>query len=486
MGSSSVKGNAILNVIRTVFTILFPIITYPYAARVVGVVNIGKVNYIASFMTYFTILAMFGIDTYGVRECAAGREDRESASAAVSRLWSYSLITTFIALIGLGLLTFIYVPLHSYLPVILIQSLSVIFSSVGADWICVVYEDYTYTTIRGIAINIISLLILFTCVHRQEDYLIYAFLTIAYIVLGGIANIIRMRKYVTLRLCAVPDIRKLSRELMPFLVNDMSIAIYVGMDMTILGMMHGDYKTGIYSASVKIYTMVKTIFIAIFSVTLARLSAHFKAGEMDEFKKLISGVTSVFVILAFPAMAGLILYADPIILLIAGPEYAEASASLRLLAVALVLAAFGGIATRCANVPMGYEKVNTVATITAAVENTLLNLPMIWFFSEVGAAITTIMAEMTVLVMCFVNFNRHGIAWKSVIIKRDLRDTVLGIAGMAAIYPIVKIIIPGYYLSAIIGMVLSVAVYFGILILLRNNIVMDGVGTILKRVGKTD
>ncbi|MBQ9334746.1 MAG: flippase [Lachnospiraceae bacterium] len=484
MKPSSIKRNAILNVIRTVVAVIFPIITYPYAARVVGVVNIGKVNYIASIVTYFTIFAMFGIDTYGVRECAAVRDDRDRASTLASRLWSYSLITTFIALIGLGLMSFIYVPLHSYLPVILIQSLSVIFTTVGADWINVVYEDYTYTTIRGIAINVFNLIVLFTCVHTPEDYLIYAFLTISWIVIAGVLNVVHIRKFVTLLPVRVDDIRQLTRALLPFVVNNLSVAIYVGMDMTILGFMHGDYRVGIYSSAVKIYTMVKTVFIAVFSVTLARLSAHFKNGQREEFRRLISGLISVFTILAFPAMLGLILYADPIILIIAGPEYAEASTSLRLLAVALVFAAFGGIATRCANVPMGYEKLNTRATITAALENTLLNLPMIWVFCEIGAAITTILAELTVLMMCLVNFRCEHINWKSAIVWRDVRDTVFGLIGIGAVYACVNLIAPADLIAAIAGMVLSVPVYFGIFILMKNEIVTDGIRKIVSRLKK--
>ena len=486
MKSTSVKQNAILNVIRSLLAVLFPIITYPYAARVVGVVNIGKVNYIASFIAYFTIFAMFGIDTFGVRECASVRDDREQSSVLASRLWSYSLLTTVISLIGLGLLTFIYIPLHSYVPVILIQSLMVVFTTVGADWINVVYEDYTYTTLRGITINIINMVILFAFVHKPEDYLIYAFLTVSSVVLGGIVNIFRVHKFVNLRLSSIPDIRETTHKLMPFLINDMSIAVYVGMDMTILGIMHGDYRVGVYSAAVKIYTMVKTVFIAIFSVTLARLSAHIAAGEKEEFHKLISGVTSVFMILAFPAMMGLILYAGPVILLIAGPEYYESPMSLRLLAVALVFAAFGGIATRCANVPLGFERVNTFATIFAAIENTVLNIPMIYFFRETGAAITTILAELSVLIICLVNFKRNGIKWNSVVAGRDLRDTLCGLAGIVVLYPVVRRLCSSDITVAVAGIILSVIVYFGILLLMRNEIVLDSIRKMSGRLFKSN
>ncbi len=44
MRKKSMKENAILNALRTLAGIVFPLITYPYISRVLGADNLGKIN----------------------------------------------------------------------------------------------------------------------------------------------------------------------------------------------------------------------------------------------------------------------------------------------------------------------------------------------------------------------------------------------------------------------------------------------------------
>ena len=37
--------NALMNMIKSVVSMLFPLITFPYVSRILSVENIGKVNY---------------------------------------------------------------------------------------------------------------------------------------------------------------------------------------------------------------------------------------------------------------------------------------------------------------------------------------------------------------------------------------------------------------------------------------------------------
>lgn len=49
----SLKANYIFNLLNTVLGLLFPLITFPYAARVVMADGIGQVNFsVPSFLTY--------------------------------------------------------------------------------------------------------------------------------------------------------------------------------------------------------------------------------------------------------------------------------------------------------------------------------------------------------------------------------------------------------------------------------------------------
>ena len=47
--TKSLKVNSVINIIKTVLSIIFPLITFPYASRVLGVNGIGRVDYARKF-----------------------------------------------------------------------------------------------------------------------------------------------------------------------------------------------------------------------------------------------------------------------------------------------------------------------------------------------------------------------------------------------------------------------------------------------------
>ena len=49
----SIKHNAIVNGILSVANIIFPLITFPYISRVLGVEVNGKLNFASASLTYF-------------------------------------------------------------------------------------------------------------------------------------------------------------------------------------------------------------------------------------------------------------------------------------------------------------------------------------------------------------------------------------------------------------------------------------------------
>ena len=64
---ASIKKNFIWNSILQVSALVFPLIIYPYASRIIGSEGIGKVSFATSVITYFSIIAQLGIPTYGIR-----------------------------------------------------------------------------------------------------------------------------------------------------------------------------------------------------------------------------------------------------------------------------------------------------------------------------------------------------------------------------------------------------------------------------------
>ena len=51
----SVRRNFIYNLILTFSSYLFPLLTYPYVSRVLGVIGIGTCNFVDSIIDYFIL-----------------------------------------------------------------------------------------------------------------------------------------------------------------------------------------------------------------------------------------------------------------------------------------------------------------------------------------------------------------------------------------------------------------------------------------------
>lgn len=80
----SLSINVILNMFRTFMNMAFPLITYPYVTRVLGVENLGKYNFASSIIGYLTLISAFGISSYAIREGARLRNSREKENVFVN------------------------------------------------------------------------------------------------------------------------------------------------------------------------------------------------------------------------------------------------------------------------------------------------------------------------------------------------------------------------------------------------------------------
>ena len=399
--SKSIGVNAVLNFIKVGCSVIFPLITFPYTSRVLQVENIGKVNYANSIIAYFALFAALGISTYGVREGAKKKKGTEFDCFA-SEIFTLNMLTTGISYAVLFILLLTVPKFRDYRAVILIQSLTIILTTLGVEWVNTVYEDFLYITIRSIAVQVLCMAALFIFIHKPEDYLKYACISVMSGSIMCVANWIYCRRYVRIRFLLSNEIFRHLKPMFIFFANSLAITIYVSADTTMLGWIAGDYYTGLYAVSVKIYQIVKRLMTAVYTVTIARLSRYAGTGQWQNYRKLLTQICSCVILLVIPCMTGLAIYAKSIIQILSGDSYLPAVRSLQILAVALLFAVGSGVVVNCINTPNGFEKTSLSATIAAAVVNVGLNIFLIPVFRQDGAALTTVLAEAMVLIICLV------------------------------------------------------------------------------------
>ena len=135
MKQKSLGLNGILNGLRSALNLLFPLVTFPYIARVLSVKGIGIYNFSSTYVGYFVLIAGLGISTYAVREGAKYRNDRKKISNFVSQIFSINIISTLLAYAFLLISILVFDNLNKYVSCILIFSLQIFFTTIGAEWV---------------------------------------------------------------------------------------------------------------------------------------------------------------------------------------------------------------------------------------------------------------------------------------------------------------------------------------------------------------
>ena len=200
MKRKSLGVNALINSIRSVVNLIFPLITFPYVSRILSVNGMGIYNFSSTYVGYFLLLAGLGIYTYAIREGAKFRNDREKMSQFASQVFTINIVSTLIAYVLLLLSLLIFKNLNNYVSAILIFSLQIIFTTIGTEWIYTIYEEYNYITIRSILFKIISMILLFLLVKKASDYLVYVSISVFASVGSNVLNFIHSKSYCSIKL----------------------------------------------------------------------------------------------------------------------------------------------------------------------------------------------------------------------------------------------------------------------------------------------
>ena len=235
MAEKSLKKNALYSIIKEFMNLAFPVITFPYASRILLPEGIGKVNFANSIVSYFIMIAGLGIGTYAIREAAKVRNDKTQLTKFSKEILSINLIATAIAYI-LFFIAFIFIPkLNPYRTMLLICSTKILFTTLGMDWFFAAIEDFKYITLRSVFFQTISLVFLFIFVRTKNDILWYTAFGIISSVGSNICNLFYCTKFIDLRQKLKLELKKHLKPIFTFFGMTLATSIYTMLDTTMLG-----------------------------------------------------------------------------------------------------------------------------------------------------------------------------------------------------------------------------------------------------------
>lgn len=393
----SLKFNALMNMILTSSSLIFPLITVPYVSRVLNPAGIGAVAFAQSIISYFSLAALLGIQMYGVRACAQVRDDKVMLSQTVEELILILVLSTSMVFVAYVCTLFFVPRFTADRPLYLMFSLALWLASFGVEWFYQAIEQYTYITVRSIIVKIIGLVLMFAFVHETSDYRIYGCIIIFTGYGSNILNMIRLRSLVTFVPFSQLNIRRHFKPMRSFLISSISSGMYVQADIVMLGLLSNNTIVGIYQLVAKIKGILTSAINSVVTVMLPRLSYYAKHSKKEYDALMIKNIEFVLVF-SYAGMACVALCPEAIIDIIAGDQYRDAVVPMLYILPTLLLVSLNAVLSQyliSSDRERQYATVNFIGLICAFVYCALL-IPTL---GAVGAALSCTMSELTALIV---------------------------------------------------------------------------------------
>ena len=385
----SVRKNAIYNSIFQFLIYVIPLITTPYASRVLGAEHIGQYSYALSIATYFWLTAVLGSSTHGQRIIAYNRDDKEKLSEEFWNTLFFRVITTIASLI----LYFVFISFFGSITVLqIIVSLHVLNVAFDVSWFFQGLEDFKKTATRGLVVKLLGLVGIFLFVRNSNDTWKYAVILLGSIFLGNLFLWI-----------SVPELIQKPKNVRPFKeIKDIILVflptvasqVYMVLDKSMIGWItHSDYENGCYEQSEKLVRVAVVIISAVSAVILPRVANLYSQNKMDEAKEYVYKAYRVVFFLAIPMFYGLIICASLFMPIYLGNGYELSIPLMQIFSWLIVVVCLASITGFSYLVPTKQQNVYTFSVTMAAIANLLMNLILIPKIGALGAAIASISAE---------------------------------------------------------------------------------------------
>lgn len=475
-----VKNNFYYSGILTAAGYIFPLFTFPYISRVLGVTNIGICNFVDSIINYFVLFSMMGIQTLGIREIANSKGDNIKLSRAFFNLLSLNFIFVTVSCIAL-IISIQLVPLfieHKQLMYIGVAKLIATFMLI--DWFYKGLEDFKYITIRTIIIRCIYVVAVFVFVKQKEDYPIYYLLAILTEVVNALVNCFHAKKNVLFSSIKIQPLIYLKTSII-LGCYALLTTMYKSFNVVFLGFATNETEVGYYTTATKLHYIILSLFAAFSGVMLPRMSSLISEQKYDEFNKKIIQSFSLLIYVSFPLLVIGICFAPEIIRVISGPGYEKAAYPLTLVMPIVFIMGFEQILVHQILMPLKMDKAILRNSIIGACIGISANMIFVCTLGCIGSAIVWLVSEISVMISSM--YCTKGIVPFFYVGKCCLKNVIYAIPivivcifiKIIEFHPIIHlliatIIIGGYYMVLYYGILKDEVVYLIIPQRFRNRL----------------
>lgn len=394
----SIKFNFAMNAATTVLNFLFPLITFPYVSRVLMPDGYGAAEFALSTAQLFALVALLGVNTYGIRECAKVRDDEAALARVFQELILIVGVWTIAVTVAFYVSVFAVPRFAESESLFLVAGALIPLTTLGLQWFMSATEQYAFMAVRNLVVKLLVVVAMFAFVHTQADVVVWVAISVFSTGLASIANAAYVFRNVRLQEWRSLDWKRHLKPLIVFFLMVASTTIYTMLDAVMLGYMTSDADVGYYNVATKIKMVLTSIIGALAAVLIPRATHALAQGNEGEYYRIVNLSVHAAVMYSFFVVAAGTIFAEPLIMLLAGGQYQSSVGVLQAIMPAVLFVSFTQITLSEILTPKNEEKKLAVVYGIAGAIDIALNLVLIPAYHALGAAVATTIAECFVFV----------------------------------------------------------------------------------------
>lgn len=369
-------------------------ITFPYLVRVLQVENFGAVVFVQGIIQYFVLFTDYGFNLLGPKEIAQHDSIKErgkifaSIFCAKLILLLISTIVFICMLIGAKYIKDIDIILYS------VVYLMVIGNVIFPIWFFQGIQQMRYITIVNIIGIFFSVACIFYFVKAPSDYILAGLFQAIVPLIAGICSwIILWKKYrEVFILPKFQSVKQVFIDAWEIFTSTIAINLYTASNIVFLGLLTNNTIVGYFSGAQKIIQNINQLISPVTQAIypyVSKTASNSKNEALNFLRKIVlilGGGNFIGSILIF-------IFAEWIVDVLLGAGYEQSVLLLRILAFLPFIISLSNIFGIQTMLVFGMKKQFNKVLLSAAIVNTVIVLPMIYFYQAIGVSVSMMITE---------------------------------------------------------------------------------------------
>lgn len=464
--------NFLFTVSSSLISQIIVFFTGTYYATKIGASYFGTVNTVQAMIMYFTMIVLFGLQTYGTREIA---KKIENTNQVVGDILVFRFILFILSFIVITIMALCFKNnANSIKTLLILYGITLLPTAMNIDWVFNGIQEMKYNAVYVMIKNVIPFILIYIFLKEKSQVYYIPIFTFIALFIGSVYQgyIYFFKKEFKLSISLNKNKFVCYMKFgMPFLISGILAMINANVDRIIIMFTRGSEEAGIYGSAYYIILFLINIETMIFTPIFPLIINYFNNKDEKNLKKLMNNTSKIITAFIMPVVIGGILLSKEIIVLLFDATFINAYLPFTILLIYALILFFREIYGWGLNA-CGMEKKYLRAVTISALVNLVLNLIFTPHYGMNIAAIITVVSEI-INIIIMRNYAKNFIVVSNFI---NIIKALLPCLIMAAIIIIFK----HFNIKIAVNIILS-AVIYGILIIITKYITVGEIKSILIR-----